>query len=148
MVSPKQQQLAVWLLRRDVNDSDEPDVVLGAAERSLQMLCIRLAKLVTASGCELLLARAIHLAAVENPFLRSVRAGLVPGMCLEGLRESGPGATFEQMEAGVVAVSAQFIGLLDTFIGEGVTGRLIRDIWPDAPLNLFEADSAAQKARS
>ena len=67
MVNPNQRRLAIWLLRRDVNESDEPDVVLGAAERSLQMLCVRLAKLVTASGCQLLLARAIHLAAVEDP---------------------------------------------------------------------------------
>jgi hypothetical protein len=148
MVSPNQRRLAVWLLRRDVNDSDEPDVVLGAAERSLQMLCMRLAKLVTASGCQLLLARAIHLAAVENPILRSVSAGMVPGVCLEGLRESGPGVALEQMEAGLVAVMAQFIGLLDLFIGEGVTGRLVRDVWPDAPLSLSETDSAAQEARS
>ena len=148
MVSPNQRRLAVWLLRRDVNDSDEPDVVLGAGERSLQMLCVRLAKLVTASGTQLLLARAIHLAAVENPILLSVRAGMVPGLCLEGLRESGAGAAFEQMEAGLEAVVSQLIGLLGLFIGEGVTGRLVRDVWPDAPLSLSETDSVAEEARS
>jgi hypothetical protein len=111
------------------------------------MLCVRLAKLVTASGCQLLLARAIHLAAVETPVLRNVRAGIVPGMCLEGLRESGPEVTLKEMEAGVAAVAAQFIGLLDLFIGEDVTRRLVRDVWPDAPLSQGETDSAAQEAR-
>jgi hypothetical protein len=141
-------QLALWLLRREANESDEPNALLAAAERSLQKLCTRLAKLVTAESCHQLVARAIHLAAVEAPFLQGVRAGMVPGACLEGVQESAQGVMSEQKLAGLVAVLAQLIGLLELFIGDDVTRRLVRDVWPDAPLGLGGTDSAPKETLS
>jgi hypothetical protein len=79
-------RLAAWLHKRESTDADDPDAVLAAAERTCQKLCTRLARLVTVAGCQSLLARAIHLAAAEEPFLRRVRAGAIPGPCLEGVQ--------------------------------------------------------------
>jgi len=129
-----QQHLVLWLLRHEAKDSDEPEALLAAAERSLQKLCTLVAKLMTAAGCQSLVARAIQLAAAEAPFLQGVRAGIVPGACLEGVQESAQGVTSEQKLAGLVAVLAQLIGLLELFIGDDVTRRLVRDEWPDVPL--------------
>jgi len=140
--------LAAWLLEQETDDAADPDAVLAAAERTCQKLCTRLAKLVTVAGCQSLLARAIHLAAAEAPFLRAVRAGTIPGQCLENVQESADGATRQQTQAGLHAVVAHLIGLLVLFIGEGMTGRLVRDVWPDAPLGAGGTDSAPQEAPS
>jgi len=125
--------------------------VLTAAERTCQMLCIRLAKLVTAAGCQSLLARAIHLAAADAPFLRDVRAGMVPGACLEGVQESthaamADGATADQTRAGLEAIITHLVNLLALFIGPDLTGRLVHDVWPDAPLGADHTDSTLQAA--
>jgi hypothetical protein len=119
--------LAAWLVERETDHGDDPDAALVAAERTCQKLCTRLAKLVTAAGCQSLLARAIRLAAAEAPFLRGVRAGTIPGPCLENVQDSARGATCQQTQAGLLAVVAHLLGLLAVFIGEGMTERLARD---------------------
>jgi hypothetical protein len=49
-------------------------------------------------------------------------AGLVPG---------------DDVEA-TVALTAHFLELLVTFVGEALTLRLLREAWPDALLNIEE----------
>jgi hypothetical protein len=137
--------VAAWLLEHETDNADVPDAVLAAAERTCQKLSTRLAKLVTVAGCQSLLARAIHLAAAEVPFLRGVRAGTMPGPCLEGVQESTEGAMYQQTQAGLLAVVAHLIGLLVLFIGEDMTERLVHDVWPDAPLGMGRPDSAPQE---
>jgi hypothetical protein len=46
----------------------------------------------------------------------------------------------------VVAVVAHLLGLLVLFIGDHMTGRLVRDVWPDAPLSSGGTDSATQQS--
>jgi hypothetical protein len=137
--------LAAWLLEHETDDPDDPDAALAAAERMCQKLSTRLVKLITVAGCQSLLARAIHLAAAEAPFLRGVRAGTIPGPCLENVRDSTREATYQQAQAGLIAVVAHLIGLLVLFIGEDMTERLVRDVWPDAPLGISGPDSAPQE---
>lgn len=140
------QYLVLWLLRQEANDSEEPEALLTAAERCLQKLCTRLAKLMTAAGCQSLMARAIQLATAEAPFLQGVRAGMIPGACLEGVHEGVQGLDSEQKQAGLVGVLTQLIGLLERLIGEDVTRRLVRDVWPDVPLGPGLTDSAPKAA--
>ena len=123
-----------------------PDAFKAAAERTCQKLCTRLARLVTAAGCQSLLARAIHLAAAEAPFLRGVRAGMLPETCLQGFAESAQGASSEQVQGAVVAVVTQLISLLALFIGDQMTGRLVHDVWPEAPLRADGMAGASQEA--
>jgi hypothetical protein len=126
-VDPEQLSLAAWLLR-DAKDSDELAGVVAAAENSFHALCAHLAGLLTAGACQVLLKRAINLASMEFPFLRGVHAGMLPGKCLEGVQESGQGVTLEHMKAGLVALMAKLIGLLELLIGEALTRRLISDV--------------------
>jgi len=137
--------LAAWLLEHETDNADVPDAVLAAAERTCQKLSTRLAKLVTVAGSQALLARAIHLAAAEAPFLRGVRAGTITGPCLENVRDGAREATYQQTQAGLIAVVAHLIGLLALFIGEDMTEHLVRDVWPDAPLGISGPDSAPQE---
>ena len=82
-----------------------------------------------------LISRALSLAASESPALAALRVDA--GGTLQGSPEpqAQPGRTvfFE----GGVTLLAHLLGLLTTLIGEELTQRVVRDVWPklvlDAP---------------
>ncbi len=95
-----------------------------------------LTSLVGVEGCASLLRRALTLAGEEVPSLRSVE------VCKDGRFEecASIAAAVRPAEASprdeaAVAVAAHLLWLLITFIGEGVTMRLVRQTWPDAALD-------------
>ena len=132
-VTPAQRDLARWLLEEEMGDLREPEALLDAAERACQKLCQRLARLVTVVGYQALLARALHLARGEFPFLDGVRGGATEDACFDGLRAKTEGIDPAMLRAALTTVLARVIGLLITFIGDDLTLRLVRDVWPDAP---------------
>jgi hypothetical protein len=132
-VTPAQRDLALWLLEEEMGDAQESEALLDAAERACQKLCRRLAKLVTVVGYQALLARALHLARGEFPFLEGVRPGVTEDACFDGLRTKTEGIDAVMLRAALTTVLAQVIGLVTTFIGDALTLRLVRDVWPDAP---------------
>jgi hypothetical protein len=144
-VNAEKSRLADWLLR-EASDSGEPQAIVASAERCFHILCTRLMELATPSGCQAVLNRAIRLTAGEFPFLQGVRAGRPPGECLEGVLENGQRVTSEHLRAGLVAVMAQFIELFELFVGETLTARLIRQVWPDAPLIIDSTHPPGQDA--
>lgn len=92
-----------------------------------------LSALMGAIGFRALLARALTLAKAQLPSLNAVqvkRDGSLEG--LNGLRND------EAAEASVTLI-AQLLGLLGTFIGENLMLRLVRDMWPDVPVNNAES---------
>jgi len=100
-----------------------------AAVRVCAKLQTPLIRLTGLAGYSSLLARALVLAKSEAPSLLAV--SVRPDGSLAGLDaiENDPDAgKFE--EARVVLV-AHLLGLLATFIGEFLTLRLVRDVWPD-----------------
>jgi hypothetical protein len=105
------------------------DGLLGAAGRTCEKLRVPLAKLMGLAGFRSLLARALAMSKAEVPALAAVH--LRPDGSLEGL--DGIGRT-QDADVGFVVVS-QLLGLLVTFIGEPLTLRLVRDAWPDAPVD-------------
>ena len=137
--------VALWVLRQESNGADGADCSQAAVERSCQKLCTRLARLVTAAGSQALVARAIHLAATDAPFLSGLRAGVVPAACLEGVHEATRGVSPELAQTGLVSVMAHLLGLLVTFIGPDVTARIVGDVWPDPPFGRGEADSTPRE---
>jgi hypothetical protein len=54
---------------------------------------------------------------------------------LQGLDELGPQIDKEQAREGGAILIAQLIELLLTFIGEGITLRMVQDVWPETALN-------------
>jgi hypothetical protein len=99
-----------------------------AAFPVVERLRPRLATLMGSAGFHALLSRALARAEAEVPSLRAVRINADGS--LEGLSELelqvGPQ---EYAEARVVLL-AQLLGLLEAFIGEGLTLRLAREVWP------------------
>ncbi|HEV8635464.1 MAG TPA: hypothetical protein VG370_14655 [Chloroflexota bacterium] len=146
VANPAHQELAGWLLAREIGDRDGLDAEVAAAELVCRKLSRRLARLVTSAGCQALLERALHLARAEAPLLEGVRVGASPEICLEGLLERAEGAEPAQARAGMTMVLASLFGLLATFIGDELTLRLVRDVWPDARLD--ETDRGTQETHS
>ena len=118
--SPSLRELAAQLLAASARAShpEVSDAVLvndkfGAA----------LTRLTGAAGVASLLRRALALASAEMPALRSVKVN-ANGQ-FEGIEHLAGRPT--SREAAGVAVTAQMLELLVTFIGEGITRRLVTE---------------------
>lgn len=106
----------------------------AAAERVFEKLSLRLAQLITPVGSEALLKRAVHLSRAEFPFLGGVPAAPTQSL-IEGLRETVVTVEPSQADEGLVSVLGTLVGLLVSFIGEDLTFRLLRDVWPAVPMS-------------
>ena len=90
-------------------------------------------------GFQALLARALALAKVEVPWLRAVH--VKADGSLEGLSEIQSQLTPAEFLEGKVVLLAQLLGLLVAFIGENLTMRLVREVWPKVPLDDLAFDN-------
>jgi hypothetical protein len=140
--------LAIWLLAREIGADVSSLGLAAAAERVCEKLANRLSRLVSPAGPRAILARALHISRARFPFLANVRAGMVPGPCLEGLREQiqdvDPGAARQ----GLLAVLETLLELLVGFIGEDLTLRLVGEVWAEVPFRHLSlpGDSGGQAA--
>jgi len=125
--------LASWLLARESGAESDGPGLSAAAERVCQLLCRRLSRSVSAAGAQAVLARALHLSRARFPFLEEVHAGLVPAPCLDGLPERVHGLEADEVGDGLLTLLGTLLDLLVGFIGEDLTLRLARDVWPDLP---------------
>ena len=132
-VSPATKELARRLLVHEAGGRQAPADLAEATERAFQRLRQRLARLIGLAGFNALLARALRLAQADFPALERVAFDEHAGTGLTGARQFATAAAGDPAEAGaaLVAVLAQFIGLLKTFIGEDLGVRLVREAWPD-----------------
>jgi hypothetical protein len=85
------------------------------------------------AGFRALLVRALALANSEVPWLQAVKVNADGS--LEGLDQPAPQTPPEEITEGRVVLIAQFLGLLEAFIGESLTVRLLREVWPKLPLS-------------
>jgi hypothetical protein len=88
-------------------------------------------------GFHALLLRALALAVAEASWLRAVR--VTADGSLEGLEELHARLDPNEFFKGGVVLLAQLFGLLVAFIGENLTLRLVREVWPKMPLNDLES---------
>jgi len=99
-----------------------------------------LAVLMGITGFRALLSRALARAEAEVPWLRTVQ--VKADGSLAGFDEQAAQVDPEDAAEGGVALLAQLLELLATFIGENLTRRLMREIWPAVVLN----DSTFEKS--
>jgi hypothetical protein len=96
----------------------------------------QLKMLMGTGGFRALLTRALALAKTEVAWLRAARVSADGS--LEGLEKlqvrTQPNAFFE----GRVVLLARLLGLLVAFIGPDLTLRLVRDVWPEVPLDALD----------
>jgi len=121
------------------------------AESAAFRVCAKLRRplitLAGVAGFRSLLSRALTLAKAEAPSLSAVQVA-VDGS-LKGLDELEPQIDKEKARDGGAILIAQLIGLLLTFIGEGLTLRLVQDVWPEAAFNghFFEKERKLERTR-
>jgi hypothetical protein len=124
---------AGWLLATEAGGDMDARGLSAATERVCQKLWDRLSRLVSPAGSQGILSRAVHVAGAEFPFLEGVRTGTAPELCLEGLAERTRDIEPGEARRGLAAVLGIMLDLLVGCIGEDLTVRLVREVWPDLP---------------
>jgi hypothetical protein len=131
--TPQMRHFAKRLIVYETNGNKSPKTHQPVAFPVPEKLRPHLAPLMGNGGFQALLSRAHTLASVEVPWLRAVQVktdGTLVGW--EELHAKlKPADHFE----GRVVVLAQLLGLLVSFIGENLTLRLVREVWPMVPLD-------------
>lgn len=141
--NPETKKLARLILAHRVDqksDSFAPQYtaqVVDAAVSAWAELRTYLVKLVGIHGYNALGDRAIALAKRENGWIGSMRIN--PDGSWEGLAESVPQDPASAFE-GFVTLMTQFLGLLNTLIGEALTLRLVKEVWPQAQMEQAPSD--------
>ena len=144
MVPVAHHDLAAWALASEIRDGQEEKDVDVAAQRACLKLGQRLSELVTVEGYRALLVRAVQLAAVDFPFLKGASRRSQSDACLGDIAPSD-GVSNGALRDALTAVLAGVISLSITFIGESLTLRAVRDVWPDAPT--IRADFGRQEVQ-
>jgi hypothetical protein len=125
---PESRHLAQRLLAYEAVAGENSEAAESAAFRVCTKLRRPLLTLAGVDGFRSLLSRALTLARAEAPSLSAVQ--VAADGSLKGLDELADDT--EQDRDGGAILIAQLIGLLLTFIGEGLTLRLVQDVWPEA----------------
>lgn len=102
----------------------------------------QLATLMGNMGFRALLSRALALAQPEFPWLRAVHVRAEGS--LEGMDDLGAQIDPEDISGGCAVLVAQILGLLVAFIGEDLTLRLVREVWPKLPFNNLDIGKGAR----
>jgi hypothetical protein len=130
MLPPQTRDLAQRLLayQSAAGKISEPTefAAFGVCERLRQPLI----NLAGVAGFRSLLSRALTLARAEAPSLSAVQ--VAADGSVKGLDELASQTDKERSRDGGAILITQLIGLLLTFIGEGLTLRLVQDVWPEA----------------
>ncbi|HEY0100888.1 MAG TPA: hypothetical protein VGB76_18215 [Pyrinomonadaceae bacterium] len=130
--TPQLRELARRLFAHEAKKSRSPAALAGVMEESCRRLHARLDPLIGAGGFRALLARALHLAAKEIPWLAAVGVEEHPACALEGLRNAVKGQDAAAVREAFALVLANIIWLLVTFIGEDIAFGLVKEVWPEA----------------
>src|SRR5450759_277477 len=93
----------------------------------------QLAALMGNVGFRALLSRALALSSAEIPWLRAVQ--VKADGSFEALDKLGAQVDPDKIFEGRAVLLAQLLGLLVAFIGENLTLRLVREVWPKLSLN-------------
>lgn len=121
--------LSAYEARRNKFSEAKPPATFPVCDK----LRPHLATLVGIAGYRALLSRALALAGAEVPWLRELH--VKADGSFEGLEELHAKLAPEEFIKGRSVLLAHLLGLLVAFIGENLTLRLVREIWPKVPLD-------------
>lgn len=128
MLSSSTRELARRLLAAEAASESAAGAGALVAVRASEKLRVSLTRFAGPDGFTALLRRALALARDDVPALRGI-AERANGS-LEGLEELAAEPPAVRNDA-ALAITTHLLGLLVTFIGEPLTGRLVREAWPD-----------------
>ena len=131
--TPKLKEFARRLLRFEAVSSKSAGADDFAAFRTCEKLGGPLGKLMGPGGYRALLSRALSLAGADAPWLGKLF--LKEDSSLEGFAAVRKELGSKAITEGEVALVAQLLGLLVTFIGPALTLGLVQEGWPKADFN-------------
>jgi len=134
--TPKMREFAERLIVYEATGSKSSEPNAPAAFLIGEKLRPQLAALMGSTGFAALLSRALVLAIPEVPWLSA--SHIKADGSFEGLDEPGAQVAPAEIFEGKVVLTAQLLGLLVAFIGEGLTVRLVREVWPKLPLDSLD----------
>jgi hypothetical protein len=120
--------IAERLIDYETQGTDSSETTETATFQLTDRLRPQLATLMGNGGFRALLTRALVLASAELSWLRAVRVDA--DGTLEGLEAPHARLKPAEFREGQLVLLAQLLGLLVTFIGPGMTSRLVGEIWP------------------
>ena len=130
-------ELAERLISYEARGRKKSDRENSAAFAVCEKLRPHLTTVIGTAGFRTLLSRALTLATEHVPWLSAIQ--VKPDGSLAGWEELRPQLAPEEIAEGRVALLAQLLGLLVAFIGENLTLRLLREVWPQLPVNESES---------
>jgi hypothetical protein len=139
--TPQTRDFAERLIAYETRENKSSETKIPVACLVSEKLRPHLATLMGNTGFRALLSRALALANAEVAWLRAVH--VKADGSLEGLDELeiDPDEIFE----GCAVLLAQLLGLLVAFIGENLTLRLVREVWPKLSLNDLDFNKEDKK---
>ena len=132
-VPPPLDDFARRLLMHEAGGTLRTEDLVDAMERACQVLHADLAPLLSAAGVNALFGRATALAGRTFPPLAAIAAVRAPDCSFEGLRQALDGCGPSEAADMLVAIFANFLGLLIEFIGENLGLRKVHEAWPTVP---------------
>jgi hypothetical protein len=110
---------------------DDPEDMLQVAELAFVEVGAYLSGLVGTDGYRTLVARAVHLAASEFPFLAAVKpASSEPGRLVGLPKPDANCITASEARNAAITLLAELLGLLREFIGRDLTQHVVVLVWP------------------
>ena len=131
--TPKIKDLAQRLLALEAEQGQPTDDPVDEAVKVCEKLRVLISRLVGVAGFASLLSRALSMAKVLEPSLVVVK--VEANSDLVGFEQIGPTHDRAERRNAGVALVAQLLGLLTTFIGQSLTLSLVRAAWPDVSLD-------------
>ena len=139
--TPATRRLARYLLELEMKAFDEPQKEAIVVLRVFEKLQNYLSNLIGIAGFQALLSRALTLAKLESTWLNEVH--VQANSRLVGFSETALKYSQQDVSDGNAALLTQFLGLLNTFIGEALTLRLVNEVWPE--VQLIDANSSTEE---
>ena len=112
----------------------------------IERLRPNLATLMGKAGFRALVSRTLALASSEVSWLRALHVGADGS--IEGLDDLRARVSAREFAEGGVVLLAQLLGLLMAFIGEGLTLRLLLDVWPILRLDDWDPSTGGKNEKA
>ena len=119
------------MVAREAGTDTSTPAIAAAARRLCERFAEQLAPLIGDAGVAAICARSLHLIQRKIPRLGPVHVSAQGDAPFALLQESLEQLDPAEATDAVVAVLATVSDLLVSFVGEGLTTRLLREAWPD-----------------
>ena len=144
--SPRMRHFAKRLTVYERRANTPSEINTPPAFQVCEKLRTHLGTFMGAAGFRELLSCALPRAKTEIPWLGAVH--VKADGALEGLEELNAKRNPDELFEGGVVLVAQLLGLLVAFIGETLTLRFVREVWPEVPLDNLDFGKGAKDEKT